>query len=91
MDEKKYTPEGLPVVSLEVVTELHNLIGNFGQNDESKLKEITDISTEIKKENPFLNDYIKQTSIFYSDRFSFISGCLIVYHLLKKEASKGLN
>jgi len=39
IDEKKYTPEGLPVVSLEVVTELHNLIGNFGQNDESKLKE----------------------------------------------------
>jgi hypothetical protein len=88
--DKKYTDDGLPVVSLESIREFHAFISNTEINEEFQVM-MDDLSSKLREENPFLCEYMGRVASHYPDKLSFAGGFLAVYCLLKKEASRGLN
>lgn len=94
MTERKYTPEGLPIISKDSVERY--ILENHVEGTYRETLPKPNIGDILLKENPKLYDYVCQLKIFHENRGeteiarSIVTGVGIAYMLLRSrgEANK---
>jgi hypothetical protein len=91
MEDKKHTPEGLPVVSEETLKA-------YEEENERRSNRKGDNATNInlskimERENPFLNRYLQTTVGSYllqnqiQESINFLEGATRIYDILRRQA-----
>lgn len=95
MIDKKFTREGLPIVSKDTIDKFEKELAEFLRKDpKSRAEDSIRVARKIETENPILGEYIVRNAARLSSvnpQENFMLGFLIAYELLRKESSEDYN